>query len=230
MQRARLQPMNDERAEQQRHHDVGRDAEGHERYEGPARGRIVGGFGAGDALDRPFAEALGRARHLLLHRVAGKGGDDRPAPRQDAEEEAEHGTAQDRPLRRRPIRARGPQSADASADHLAFEVLLEVGQDLGHTEQTHHDRHQADAVEKLEAAEGEPRLSRDLVHADQAQQDADGSHQQRLRHGPLAQKAQDGEAEYHQAEVFRRAEGDGHARERRRDQHQRDDGEGAGGE
>ena len=136
----------------------------------------------------------------------------------------------DRPTSPRPVGERRPQPADPRLDHLALELLLEVGEDLGHAEQAHHDRHQADAVEQLEPVEGEPRLGRDLVHADQAEHDAERGHQQRLGHGALAQEAQDGEAQHHQAEILGRAEGDGDARQRRRHQHQRDDGEGAGGE
>ena len=64
--------------------------------------------------------------------------------------------------------------------------LLEVGQDLGDAEQAHHDRHQADAVEQLEPVEGEPRLRRDRVHADEAEHEADAGHQQRLGHRALA--------------------------------------------
>jgi hypothetical protein len=59
-QRTRLQPVNDESAEQQRHYHVRRNAQRHQRNEGAARRGVVGGFGSRHALDRALAEALRR--------------------------------------------------------------------------------------------------------------------------------------------------------------------------
>ena len=124
----------------------------------PPAAALLAGLGSGDAFDRPVAEALRGGRELSFERVAREGRDHRSAARQDAEEEAEHRAAHDRPRRTAPSRrARATARRSCAFITLRLQVLLEVRQDLGHAEEPHHDRHQTDAVEQLEAVEREPR-------------------------------------------------------------------------
>jgi hypothetical protein len=58
-QRAGLQSMDDERAEQQRHHDVRRNAERHQWNECATRGGIVRGFGTGNTPIAPLPNRSG---------------------------------------------------------------------------------------------------------------------------------------------------------------------------
>ena len=84
------------RADHQRHHRVGRDAEREQRDERGLRAGVVGGLRRRHALDRALAEARRVLGDLLLQRVGREGREQRAAARQDAEQRAERGAAQDR--------------------------------------------------------------------------------------------------------------------------------------
>src|SRR5690606_6400788 len=118
--RTRLDAVDDERAEQERHDDVRWNAERQQRNEGAARRRIVRRLRPGDALDGPLAEHLRPLGELALERIGSKRGNDRATARQHTEEEAEDRAANDGPLRVHPILRRWPEAADAGGNDLAI--------------------------------------------------------------------------------------------------------------
>ncbi len=80
----------------------------------------------------------------------------------------------------------------------------ERDRELGDAEQPDGDRHEADAVAELGDAEGHARRAGVDVDADQPEQQADEHHGDRLAGRAVRQHDRAGEAEHHQAEIFRR--------------------------
>ena len=103
-------------------------------------------------------------------------------------------------------------------------------QDLGHAEESHHHRHEAQAVVELRDAEGEARRAAHRVDADQREQQAEHGHQQRRSERLAGEPGHQAQAEEHQGEEFRRPEGERKTRERRRHHHQGKRGEHAADE
>ena len=91
--------VDDQRAQQQRHHGVAGNAEAHGRDEVALHRGMRRGLGARHALDRAVAEALRRLRYLLLGGVGDERGDGRPGARDQRAEAAEKRAADHRPER-----------------------------------------------------------------------------------------------------------------------------------
>ena len=110
------------------------------------------------------------------------------------------------------------------------QLVLDVLQHLGDAEHADDHRQEADAFEQIRHAEGEagdPALG---VDADGADHQAEHARDHALDHGFAEQRADRRQRQDHQRGIFRRAEAQRHFRQRRRDQHQRDDAGGAGNE
>ena len=78
--------------------------------------------------------------------------------------------------------------------------------EFGDAEQADRDRHEADAVAQLGIAEGHARHAGVDVDADEPEQQPDKHHRDRLRRRAMREHDRAGEAEQHQAEIFRRGE------------------------
>ena len=102
-------------------------------------------------------------------------------------------------------------------DDLALLARLEVGDDLGEAEQPHRDRDEADAVGQLRNAEGEARDAGIDVGADDAEQQAEHDHRDRLEQRAVRQHDGADQAQHHQRKIFGRAELQRELGERRRD-------------
>ena len=96
-----------------------RDAQGQHRDERGLRAGVVGALGRRHALDRALAELRPVGREPLFHGVGGERGEHRPAARQDAEDRAQAGAAQDRADDAPEIVARQHQPADVPDHHAA---------------------------------------------------------------------------------------------------------------
>ena len=111
------------------------------------------------------------------------------------------------------ISARGDKIAQAHRLRaLLRPALRHAGKHLGHPEQAHGKRHEADAVYKVERTEGEPELAGIDIDADQPEPDAQAHHGQSLdgradRHGRGCDEPKE-----HDRKIFRRAEGERKAR------------------
>ena len=109
--RARGDAVDDERADHQRHHRVGGQAQGEQRDERRLRGGVVRRLGAGDALDRAAPELLRPLRDPLLDGVRGERGQHVATAGQHAERGAEAGAPQDRADDPAPVLARSARGS-----------------------------------------------------------------------------------------------------------------------
>ena len=99
------------------------------------------------SCDRALAEPPG-AGDILLHRIGEEARNDVRGARNDADEEAHHGAARDRPAGLAPFLAVRPQFAQLWPDHLPCHLTARRRKDFAEPEQPDRDRHDADAVAK----------------------------------------------------------------------------------
>jgi len=104
--------LDEQSAEDEREHRVGRQSQREQRDERGLRAGIVGRLGAGDALDGTATELLGVARPPLLGRVGGEGGDHAATAGQQAEEEADQAAAGNRSAGSPQVLTRGKHRGD----------------------------------------------------------------------------------------------------------------------
>ncbi|KAG0922947.1 hypothetical protein G6F31_019712 [Rhizopus arrhizus] len=97
--RAGLDALNQQRAQDQRHHRIARDAQAHRRDEVDLRLRVRRRFRRRHAGDHAGAELLGRAGNLALQRVGHERGDGRARARHGAEQRADRRAPHHRPER-----------------------------------------------------------------------------------------------------------------------------------
>ncbi len=137
--RTRHDAVNGHRADHQRHHRVRRNTERQQRDERGLGGGIVGAFGRRNAFDRAAAEPLRVLRYLLLERVGRERCDHGAAARQNAEDRAEHGAAQDRRRGIDQVLLGRHQARDLLLNQfaIAFAAGIEIADDLRKTEQAH---------------------------------------------------------------------------------------------
>ena len=178
---------------------------------------LLAASGSGDAFDRAVAEARGVARDLLLQHIGRERGQRRAAARQHAEQRAEPGAAQRRRPRQLDLVARRHQLRDAlRQQRAALAAARQIGDDLADAEHADRQHRELDAVGELGEVEGEA-LRRGLpVGADQAEQQPEHDHGDRLDHRAMRQHHRRDQAEHHQREIFRRAERLSDAGKRRR--------------
>ncbi|MDH6592308.1 hypothetical protein M2165_002197 [Variovorax sp. TBS-050B] len=166
-----------------------------------------------------FAEA-----HLLLERVRGEGRQQRAAARQDAERAAQRGAAQHRGDHVAEVLARREQARHLGREHLALLLGLgEVGDDLAVAEHAHRHRDEAHAVGEFGNVEGIARHARVDVGADEADQEAQHDHADRLQQRAGGQHHRADQAQHHEREVLGGTELEGQFGQRGREgrKHQR---------
>ena len=112
----------------------------------------------------------------------------------------------------------------------SFHSSFEVDHDLGDAEQAHGDRREVDAVAELGDVEGEALRAGVDVGADQAEQQAEEDHGDRLDHRAAGQHHGGDQAQRHQRAIVGRAELLRHARQRLGEQHDDDRADRAGEE
>ena len=154
--RARGDAVDDERADHQRHHRVGGQAEGEQRDERRLRGGVVGRLGAGDALDDARAELLRLASRAASRRRTSEVASTCPPPGSTP-------SARPRPVPRRTGprcggsrrgSARGPPPSSYDRGGL---LVLQVAHDLGDAEEADRERDEVEAAVELAHPEGEAR-------------------------------------------------------------------------
>ena len=145
------------------------------------RAGIVGRFRPGHAGDRALAEFLGRLARCAsrpCRRRRRPGSRRRPAgcraPSRSPCRAASAPTIAFRSSRD------GQQAAELGAQHRAVLLALEVAQDFGDAEDAHRERHEVQPVGIFRDAEGEARRAGIDVGADEAEQQAEHHHGQRL--------------------------------------------------
>ena len=119
---------------------------------------------------------------------------------------AERGAAQDGLPHAPEILLRRHQTPDLAGEHLARFLGFEVGDDLGDAEQAHGHADEADPVGEFQNAEREAQHARVDVGADQAEQQAEQHHRNRLEQRAVRQDDGSHQAEHHQREVLGGAE------------------------
>ena len=169
-------------ADHHRHHRVGRNAEGEHGDVAGLGGGVVRTFGCCHALDHAGAEFLRGLGDAFLQRVCGKTRQHRAAARQDAEHAAQRSAAQHRRERLLEVLARRHQPADLGTQQIAALLVGQVGHDLVQAEHPHGNRHEVDAVEQDVDAEGVAQCAGVHVRADNAEQQAEQDHADRLDH------------------------------------------------
>ena len=178
--RAGRHAMDHQRADQHRGDRPGRNAERQHRHEGAGRGGIVGRFRAGDAGDRALAEFFRMLGDAPLQRIGQEAGNDVRGAGDDADDEAEHAAARDRPVAESRHSLPGRQQfAQFRRDHLADHLVARRRQDFAEAEQADRDRHDADAVAELVEVEAVAEMAGHVVDADHAEHQAEAGHQQR---------------------------------------------------
>ena len=115
------------------------------------------------------------------------------------------------------IAERREHAADARGEHLLLLLVLEVENHVGDAEEGHRKRHEAESVRELGLPEGKANHARVHVGADEAEQDAEADHRDRLEQRPARQHDRGNEPEHHQRKIFRRAKFERHLRKRRRE-------------
>ena len=139
---------------------------------------------------------------------------------------AEKGAADHRAPRLVEVLHARPQVAEARHDGAALRVrLLEIADDLDHAEHADHHGKEIEPVPKHRDAERVARGAAVDVGADEAEQEPDHDHGDRLDHRAVRQHHRGDEPEHHQREIVRRVELLGERGERRReraDEHRAD--------
>ena len=167
--------LDDQRAHQQGIRGPRRNAQGQHRNEMRQRGGVVGGFRAGDSLDRALAETGRILGQLPFHDIAGEGTDQRPGARQDAERGPDGGAAQNRRRRRFQIGLGRQKAGDFRAERHALMQGADMGDDVGEREQPDGGGDEIHAVVKRALPEIEPDRAGVHVGPDRAQKHAQSS-------------------------------------------------------
>ena len=205
--RAGHDALDDHRADHQRHDRIGRNAERQHRDERGLRAGIVGRFRPGDACDRALAEFL----RVLRRRAS------RPCRRR-----RRRGWRRRRAGCRAPSRCAVPRRIGAAMRRKSSRVgirpvtlvistarvvlVLEIAQDLGDAEDADRDGDEVQPVGIFADAEREARRAGVDVGADEAEQQAEHDHGQRLDDRAVGQRDRRDEADDHQREILGRAE------------------------
>ena len=214
--------VNDQRAQQQRHHGVAGNAQAHGRDEVALHRGMRRGLGAGDTLDRAVTETLRRLRDLLLGGVGHERGDGRSGARNQRAEAAEQGAADHRPERQLEIGLRREHVGDADLGvfHVDGFGIVDAVHELGDAEHAERQRDDFDAVEQFGDAEGEARLSGLDVRSDDADQKAENRHRDALERRSLGQRRAREQSDQHQRADFGGPEFERHLdQERRQENH-----------
>src|SRR5664279_3250686 len=201
-----------QRAQDQRHHRVARNAEAHGRDEVALHRGVGRGFRAGDAFDHAGAEQFGRLRNLLFGGVGDERGDGRAGARDERAQAADQCAAEHGRDRAAEFLARGPQVLELDVGIFGVDLgqLIDALHELGDAEQAERQRDDFDAVEQIGNAEGEARRAGFDVAADNADQQAADGHGDALERRTARQRRAGQQAEQHQRAYFRRAEFERH--------------------
>jgi hypothetical protein len=174
-------PLDDHRANHQRHDRVRRNPKRQQRNERGLGSGIVGGFRSGNPGDGPVAKLLGVVRHPLLDGVGRERGKHRAPARQDAQDRTDRRSPHHRRDHAAKILARREQAADLGSKDRPILLAFQVAQDLGDAEHPDGQRHEGQAIGKLGDAEGKAGGAGVDVGADKAQDQAQHNHRQRLQ-------------------------------------------------
>ncbi|MNV45341.1 hypothetical protein D3C71_1371340 [compost metagenome] len=153
---------------------------------------------------------------LLLDGVGRESRQQRTATGQDAQRRTQRGAAQHGGQHALEVFLGREQARDLGGEHFALVVRTrEVGNDFAVAEHAHGDGHEADAVGEFRHVEAEARDTRVHVGTDQAQQQAQHDHRDRLEQRTRCQHHGTDQAQDHQREVFGWAELEGQLGQRR---------------
>jgi hypothetical protein len=161
--------------------------------------------GTGDAFDGALAQFVAEAGKLLLGAVGEQGRHRSGHAGDEPETEADAGTAGHGGGAAAPFRPWGAVSEFRGRAPGGFGVLA-VGQDLGEPEDADDDGHEADAVQEPVHAKGEAGCAGNRVDADHGDQQAQGSGDNCFHHRFAGQGNEQGYADDHEGEEFRRAD------------------------
>ena len=127
--------LDDHRADHQRHHRIGRDAERQHRDERGLGRRHCWPIPAPPRpRSRPCRTRSGVLRDALFDGIGGEGSEDRAAAGQDAEHRADRRAAQDRCRIRRSPRRVGIRPVTFLDQHGAVMLVFQIAQDFGDAE------------------------------------------------------------------------------------------------
>ena len=224
---SRLDALNDERADHERHHRGGGNAERQHRNERGLGASIIRRLWRGYAFDRALAELLRCFRKLFLHRVRGERSQHGAIAGQNAERRTDERAAQDRPYHAPEVFARGHEAGDAANEAGAGRLVFEVTGDLTKAEHAHGRHHEADAVGEFRDTEGEALCARVDVGADQSEQQPEQDHADRAQQRAVGQHDRRHESEHHERKILMRSELECQLGERRRKGGQQKRGNGA---
>src|SRR6478736_6038077 len=104
------------------------------------------------------------------------------------------------------VRAARPQAGDDGGGGALVAAAIQVAQNLRQAEQSHGEWHEIDAVVELGHAESESGGGALRLRADQADEQAENDHADRLHHRAVGENDGGDQPEQHQREIFRRAE------------------------
>ncbi len=210
--RAGNDAVNDERAQQQRHHGVAGNAETHGRDEVALHRGVRGGLRARNALDRAVTETFRRFRNLLLGGVGHKGGDGRTGSRDQRAQAAEKGAADHRPERQFEVglRRKHVGDSDLGVFHVDGFGIVDAVHEFGDAEHSERQRDDLDAVEQFSNTESEARLAGLDVGSDDADKEAEHRHRDALERRALGQRRSGQQSHQHQRAHFGRTEFERH--------------------
>ena len=196
----------------QRHHRIGRDAQGQQGDEGGLRTGIVGRFRSCHTADIALTERhfTGLELRFLLDGVGCKSGQQGPATRQDAEDGAQSRATQNGGDHQFDVRQGGEQALHFGGVNLAvFFGLRQVGDDLAVAKHAHGNHHKANAIGEFRDIKAEAGHTGVDVGAHQTHQQAQNDHGNRLDQRARRQHHGTDQAQHHQREVFGRAKLEG---------------------
>ncbi len=175
--------------------------------------------GAATPSIAPLPNSFGIGRDLLLERIGPERREQRAAARQDAEQRAEGRAAQDRHHDALEVFAARHQAGDLRHGDFAVHRIAEIGDDLADAEHAHGQDDEVQPVAEFRNVEAVARHAGIDVRTDEAEQEAEQDHAERMQQRAVRQHDGGDEAEHHQREIFGRPEFQGNAGERRCEQH-----------
>ena len=165
---------------------------------------LLAASGAATPSMAPRPKRSGVRDDFLLERIGREGRQRRAAARQHAEDRAERGAAQDRRDAGADFGSRlGHRLLQLDRQQAAVLRPAERDGELGDAEQADRDRHEADAVAEAREIHRHARRAGIDVDADEPEQQADQHHGHGLFRRAMREHHRAGEAEHHQAEIFR---------------------------
>ena len=206
--RAGLDAVRDERGQQQRGRRRKRQAQRKQRHKRRGRSRVVGRFRTRNALDRAVAKLFRMLGNLLLRRVGGERGERSGRAGDQADQETDYRTAQNRRDGAFPFFAVGIQIPDFNLFDFDIVVLRLQQRAEQFVDSKHGHGYDAElnAALEIHVAEIKPRNAEDVVHADRPQRKAEEHHQQRFERVFARKVRQDHQTENADRKVFRRFE------------------------